>query len=259
MVRALHSFALDHDTTLFMHMNDSQEERDEARRRYGHGTIVELDRWGCLEARSLYAHCTWLDSEEIDLLREREIGVSHDPVANASYACGLAPLPDLLAAGVRVGLGVDGASTNNSQNLWETAKAAIFLQKNTLGDAGFGSAELALELLTIGGARALHMEDRIGSLEPGKHADVIVVDLDRPSLLPRPTALSSLVYSSDPRAVRSVFVGGVERVRDGEHLTLDRGEVVETAQREGERKLVASGLAQVIEDRMASRWRWAAT
>ena len=256
MVRALHGWAVANGTPLLMHMNDSQEERDEAQRRFGVGTVVQMERWGCLEAPQLYAHCTWLDDQEIRLLAEHGIGVAYDPVANASYACGLARLPDLLAAGVPVGLGVDGASTNNSQNLWETAKAAILMQKNALGDAGFGSAELALELLTIGGARALHLDDRIGSLEPGKQADVIAIDLDRPSLAPRQTALSSLVYSFDTEALRHLWVAGEQRVRDGRHLLIDPAEAVESVNRQAERQLRASGLDRLVRERMAGRWSW---
>lgn len=256
MVKAMHQCALDNGTSLLMHMNDSQDERDEARRRFGAGSVSQMEVWGCLEASCLFAHCTWLDDEEVAILREHDAGVSHNPVANASYACGLMRLPDLLDAGVRVGLGVDGASTNNGQNLWETAKVALLLQKNHLEDAGFGSAELALELLTIGGARALHMEDRVGSLESGKQADVIVIDLDRPSLQPRQTAVSNLVYSHDPGAVASVFVAGKERVRGGVHLTLERGAVIEEAQRQGERKMREAGFDRIVRDRMHSRWRW---
>src|SRR5690606_62829 len=149
---------------------------------FGHGSITELDRLGVLAPRTLLAHAIWLDDGEIAILARNGTGVSHNPIANAYYASGVARLPELLDAGVRVGLGVDGASTNNGQNVWETMKMAMLFQKQRLEDANFGSAELALELMTRGGAAALHMEDEIGSLETGKRADLIVIDVERPAL-----------------------------------------------------------------------------
>ena len=118
---------------------------------------------------------------------------------------------------------------------------AIFFQKQRLEDAAYGSPELALELLTIGGARALRLEHEIGSLEPGKRADVICIDAERVSLVPRVNLLSNLVYSNDSSAVRSVFVDGVECVQDGVHTRLDEGRVIEAAQRAAERLLKAAG------------------
>jgi 5-methylthioadenosine/S-adenosylhomocysteine deaminase len=254
MVRTLHELSLELGCQFFMHLASSPEELAESHRRFGHGPAAEAARLGILGPRSLFAHMIWLDDDEIRALADAGAGVSHNPVANASYAIGLARLPDLLHAGVHVSLGTDGASTNNSQNLWETAKMAMFFQKNAREDANFGSAELALELLTIGGARALHVEDRIGSLEAGKLADLIVIDVERPALVPRRTLVSSLVYSNDPYAVRSVFVGGVERVRDGRHLALDAGEVGEAATRAAEQLLEVSGLGAHVATR--SSWHW---
>ena len=254
LVEALHALAVREGTLFSMHLASSPDELHAAHARFGHGSAAELARIGCLGPRTLLAHAVWLDDDEIALVAEHGAGISHNPVANAFYACGLARLPELLAAGARVGLGTDGASTNNSQNLWDTAKMAMFFQKNAREDANFGSAELALELLTIGGARALHLEDRIGSLEPGKQADLVVIDGERPALAPRVTLPSSLVYSNDPHAVRSVWVAGVERVRDGRHLQLEQGAVIEEATRQAGCVLDASGLGAHLAAR--SRWSW---
>jgi 5-methylthioadenosine/S-adenosylhomocysteine deaminase len=160
----------------------------------------------------------------------------------------------MLKAGVRLGLGVDGASTNNGQNLWETMKMALLFQKERMGDASFGSAELALELATLGGARALHMDDRIGSLESGKQADLISIDASRINLVPRQTLVSNLVYSNDPQAVRDVYVAGQPVVIDGVHQLLDREAVIAAAEEALDLVLEKSGLKPYLETR--STWRW---
>jgi 5-methylthioadenosine/S-adenosylhomocysteine deaminase len=148
-------------------------------------------------------------------------------------------------AGVRVGLGVDGASTNNGQNVWETMKMAMLFQKQFREKPDFGSAQLALELMTRGGAAALHMEDRIGSLEPGKRADLIVIDTERVSLAPSQTVVSNLVYSNDPWAVRDVYVNGEQIVSDGVHRAFDRPAVLRGAQNALASVLERAGLTEL--------------
>ena len=254
MIQAMHAVSREADSLFSMHAASSQSERDESRRRFGHGSITELERLGVLGPKTLLAHAIWLDDEEIQLLAARGTGVSHNPVSNAYYASGIARLPELLTAGVRVGLGVDGASTNNGQNVWETMKMAMLFQKQKLENANFGSAELALELMTRGGAAALHMEDRIGSLEPGKLADLIVIDTERVALTPSQTLISNLVYSPDPCAIQDVYVGGELVIENGQHARLDRAAVVARARAASERLLKSAGLDEYLRTR--GRWRW---
>jgi len=254
MIKNLHAVAVDSDTLFTMHAASSQDERDESRRRFGHGSITELESMGVLGPKTLLAHAIWLDDREIASLAERQTGVSHNPVSNAYYASGVSRLPQLLAAGVRVGIGVDGASTNNSQNVWESMKMAMLFQKQHLEQASFGSAELALELMTRGGAAALHMQDQIGSLEAGKLADLIVIDIDRPALAPTQTIISNLVYSNDPWAVRDVYVDGQLRVSDGRHTALSSDAIIRNARSALAGILARSGLDDYLSKR--SRWQW---
>lgn len=254
MVAAMHDASTRSGSPFLMHVASSREEREASLKRFGCGSVEQLSRWKVLGPKTLLAHTIWLDDREIDHLAGHGTGISHNPVANAYYASGIARLADLLRAGVRVGLGVDGASTNNSQNLWETMKAAMLFQKERLGDAGFGSAELALELATLGGAKALHLEDRIGSLEPGKQADFIVVDTRRPMLSPPQTIVSNLVYSNDPQAVRDVYVAGEAVVRSGVHQRLEREAVLDRARGALDRVLERSGLRSYVASR--GTWRW---
>ncbi len=254
MVRAMYDVARETESHFLMHVAGSPEERDAAHQTFGHGSIIELERMGVLGPKTLFAHAVWLDDEEIALLAETETGISHNPVSNAYYATGIARLPDLLTANVRVGLGVDGASTNNGQNIWETMKMAMLFQKQELMNANFGSAELALELMTRGGAHALHMEDEIGSLEEGKRADFIVIDTGRISLSPLQTVVSNLVYSNDPWAVRDVYVNGDAVVSDGVHISLDRATVVDQGRQALGKLLNGTRLDSYLAER--SSWKW---
>jgi len=259
MIEAMHDVALRTNSHFLMHVASSREEHEDTLRQFGHGSVAELDRMGVLGPRTLLAHTIWLSDEEIAQLARSQTGVSHNPVANAYYASGIARLAELIDTGVRVGLGVDGASTNNAQNVWETMKMALLFQKERRADAGFGSAELALELMTRGGAAALHMEDRIGSLESGKQADFIVIDTARVALAPAQTIISNLVYSNDPYAVRDVYVAGQAVVIDGEHQLIDREETLAQAREALERVLVRSGLKSYLATRGKWRWRGAMT
>ncbi len=254
MVQAMHEVSVETGSHFLMHVASSKEEREESYRRLGHGSVAEMKRLGVLGPKTLIAHAIWLDDAEIDHLAEHQTGVSHNPVANAYYASGFARLAELLEAGVRVGLGVDGASTNNGQNVWETMKMALLFQKERLSNASFGSAELALELMTRRGAMALHMEDQIGSLEPGKRADFIVIDTERVSLAPAHTVISNLVYSNDPGAVRDVYIDGEQVVASGVHKYLNRADVVDGARVAQGHVLERTGLKSYLASR--SKWKW---
>ncbi|WP_122816792.1 amidohydrolase family protein [Nocardioides pantholopis] len=253
MVREFTAFARAEGTRMTMHVASSPDERDEALRRFGKGSIERLADLDALGPHLLIAHCVWPNENERKLLAESLTGVSHNPVANLMYASGLAPLAEMIDAGVRVGLGTDGASTNNGQNMWEVMKSAIFLQKSRFG-AAWGSAELALELATIGGARAIGLDEQIGSLEVGKRADLVVVDLLRPHLVPRSTWPSNLVYSGNPDAVRTVLVEGEVLVDEGRLTMWDHEEVVRGGDAAAERMNVETGLAHSYHGR--SRWSW---
>lgn len=256
MVQMMHAVAVKTGAPLLMHAASSPEERAEAERRFGHGSISELERLGVLGPRTLLAHAIWLDDGEIAVLAQRGTGLSHNPVANAYYAAGIARLSELLEAGVRVGLGTDGATTNNGQNLWETMKMALLFQKQRLNQAGFGSAELALELATRGGAAALHLEGSIGALAPGLQADLVVIDPRTAALAPPQTLVSNLVYSNDRRAVQEVYVAGRQLVSEGRHTSLDREAILLRARRAAARVLRQADLDGYVRERSRWSWRW---
>lgn len=253
MVREMAAYARTEQCRMTMHVASSHDEIAECRRRYGMGCIEKLQQLGVLGEHLLIAHCLRCSPDEMRLLADTGTGVSHNPVSNLMYALGVAPLAELLDAGVRVGLGTDGSSTNNGQDLWETMKMAVFLQKDRQG-ATWGSAELALELATIGGAQALGMDDTIGSIEIGKRADLVVLDPGRPGVAPRSTWVSNLVYAPDSSAVRTVLVDGRPVAVDGKVVAWDDDLTVQLADAAALALDERGGLAAKY--RARSRWRW---
>jgi 5-methylthioadenosine/S-adenosylhomocysteine deaminase len=254
MVVALCDQARVGEMRMLMHVASSAAEVASCRRKYGVGCIELLAKMGVLGPHLLIAHCVWPSPPEIRILADTATGVSHNPVSNLSYATGIAPLPEMLDAGVRVGLGVDGAATNNGQNLWETMKMAMFLQKQRRNQPTWGSAELALELATLGGARALGMDHMIGSLEPGKRADLAVVEANDAGLAPFGTAVSSMVYSASPRAVQTVVVDGRVLVDGGRLTVWDHDDVIAESRTVALEWIDAAGIGPLFAQR--TKWLW---
>jgi len=174
-----------YNTGLHTHSNEAEAEIAEAMKRFGCSPIRALESLGLLEPeRVLLAHCVWLDEDEIALLAEKNIGVAHNPSSNMKLASGSAPIEQLIAAGVAVGIGTDGEKENNNLDMLEEIKIASLLAKLRCMDAAAYGAWNVLRSATIEGARAIGMQDQIGSLEPGKQADIIVVRADTPRMTP---------------------------------------------------------------------------
>jgi 5-methylthioadenosine/S-adenosylhomocysteine deaminase len=242
MMLALHGYATEHGLPLLMHAGATQNERVECLERTGLRIVHYLDDLGVLGDGVLLGHGTWFDDEESALVAERGASIAHCAVANAWSGNRFSPLKEWLEMGVRVGIGTDGATSNNGQDIFEAAKFAIYGQKIRLSDMSWGTPELALELLTIKGAEAVGMADQIGSLEADKLADLICIDLQRPSMAPLTSVLSNLVYAHDRSAVRHVMVDGQFVFEDGEHRTFDGSSLVEDLNAWAEPALAASGL-----------------
>lgn len=210
---------------LKIHLAETRAEVDIVRKQHGASPVAYLERIGLLGGPTIAAHVVWPDDDDLPTLAKRGVGVAHCPQSNMKLASGVAPVPKLLAAGVAVGLGTDGAASNNDLDLWEEIDTAAKLHKLTSGDPTVLPAQQALELATIGGARALHMAEKIGSLEAGKHADLIVVRLDGPHQTPLYHLASHLVYATKAADVRHVMVEGRLLVRDRVAQTIDAGAV----------------------------------
>ena len=171
----------------------------------------------------------WPTDEEIGILKRRGVGVVHNPQSNMKLASGVAPVPKMIAAGLRVGLGTDGAASNNDLSMWEEMDTAAKLHKVFSGDPKVMSAEEAFGLATIQGARALHLEKEIGSIEKGKRADLVLVGRDALNQIPLYNVYSDLVYATKASDVQTVIINGKIVMRDRRLLTLDEAAIKEGA------------------------------
>ena len=192
---------------------------------------------GFFDGRVLAAHAVWVDDDDLRTLREHDVAIAHCPQSNAKLGAGVARLVDMLRAGLRVGLGTDGPSSNNDLDLWEEMRLAALLARAGARDAELVPAPEALALATRAGAAALGL-DEVGVLEPGRAADMTLVRSDDPAFVPlleERDLLSHLAWSASSRLVSDVWVAGRQVVRDGECLTVDeeraRREVQERATR----------------------------
>jgi 5-methylthioadenosine/S-adenosylhomocysteine deaminase len=188
-----------------------------------------LDSLGFFGPGVLAAHAVWVTEPEIALLKTRGVGVSHNPESNMKLASGTAPVPGYLRAAVPLGLGTDGAASNNDLDMFEAMRVASLLHKLSTGDPRVVSAREALGMATIGGARALGLERQIGSLEPGKRADLIVVSMAGARQTPLYDPISHLVYVARGDDVRTTIVHGKVLMRDRRMLTLREADVLRDA------------------------------
>lgn len=182
--------------SLITHLSETADEVHDIRKQYGYTPVRHLDNIGLLSDNLLATHCVVLDAQEIDLLATRGVRVGHNPRSNMKLASGRAPVPELLKAGVTVGLGTDGAASNNNLDMFREMDVAAKLQKSGLSDPEVMDAAVTLELATEGAAAALGMAGETGKLAPGFLADIIVLDLDQPHLTPLYNPASHLVYAA---------------------------------------------------------------
>jgi 5-methylthioadenosine/S-adenosylhomocysteine deaminase len=215
---------------------------EQSREKHGLTPVAYLGRIGLLGPDVLGAHCIAVNSADIAMLAHFGVGCSHNPSSNMKTAAGVMPVIEMLAAGVPVGLATDGAASNNNQDLFEEMDLAAKLQKISRMDPRALPAAQVVEMATIGGARALHIEKRIGSLEAGKQADLIVVDTSAPHATPMYNVYSELVFALKATDVRTVVIAGRVIMDERKMLTLNEDEILQKA-REYQKRIAAS-LAQ---------------
>jgi 5-methylthioadenosine/S-adenosylhomocysteine deaminase len=226
---AARNLARRHGVPTLIHVAETRDEVKIAQDQYKASPVGYLDSLGFLGAGVVAAHAVWVSQPEIAVLRQRGVGVSHNPESNMKLASGTAPVPGYLSAGVAIGLGTDGAASNNDLDMFEAMRIASLLHKLQTGDPQAVGARTALEMATIGGARALGMADRLGSLEPGKRADLIVVSMDSARQTPMYDPISHLVYTTRGDDVRTTIVHGRVLMKDRTMLTLDEASVLADA------------------------------
>ncbi|MTV47679.1 amidohydrolase family protein [Heliobacillus mobilis] len=216
-------------TGLHIHLAETQTEVQDITKQYGKPPIQLMDSIGLFERPVLAAHCVHLTEEEQNILATKGIGVAHNPESNMKLASGIAPVESLRQKGAVMALGTDGAASNNNLDLIEEMRQAAFLQKVHLLNPEALPAYAALEMATIGGARALGWDDMIGSLEVGKRADITMVNLAQPHLCPSHDVVAHLVYSARGSDVDTVLVDGKVLLREGKLTSLDESRIMEEA------------------------------
>ena len=230
-LKASRALANQFDAPLLIHLEETKKEVDDTMAARHMTPAAVLDSLGVLSGRTVAAHCVWANDADIAILKRRNVGVAHCPSSNMKLASGAAPVVKMLAAGIHVGLGPDGpAGSNNDFNLFEEMDLAAKLQKVITMDPQALPASDALEMATMGGARALGMDQEIGSIEAGKRADLITVRIDRPNAVPMYDAISQMVYALKAEDVRDVMVNGRQVVRDARILTLDEKSILAKAE-----------------------------
>jgi 5-methylthioadenosine/S-adenosylhomocysteine deaminase len=224
-----------YDVPQLIHVAETAEEVES----WVSATTMRPVRWleagGYLASKVVAAHCVHVNTEEMEVLRRHNVGVAHNPTSNLKLSSGIAPVAEMLARGLNVGVGTDGSASNNDLDMFEETRLAAMLPKVVTGDPTAVPAEEAVAMATIYGARALHLDHLIGSLEVGKRADVIVVRLDSAPSVPHydttgRNVYSQIAYTVTGADVRDVFVNGCAVVRGGDLLTVNEAEVIAQAQ-----------------------------
>jgi 5-methylthioadenosine/S-adenosylhomocysteine deaminase len=221
---------------LVMHLSETEDEVSEIQEKYGFTPVRHLANLDLLGPSLIADHCVVLTEEDRDLLKAHDVKVSHHPESNMKLASGVAPIPELLRRGVTVGIGTDGSASNNNLDMFQEMDATAKLHKVHSLDPTVVDAPTVVRMATIDGARVLGLEDHIGSLEPGKKADIIVIDTHRPHLVPMYNVYSHLVYAVSGSDVVTAVVNGRVIMEDGEVKSLDVNDVME----------IANGLAREI-------------
>ena len=228
-LKAARDLSKRYDVPTLIHLAETRDELRAAQERFKGSPVAYLDSLGFLGPGVLAAHGVWVSDAEIALLKSRGVGVSHNPESNMKLASGTAPVTAYLRADVAIGLGTDGAASNNDLDMFEAMRMASLLHKLQTFDPQAVSAKTAIEMATIRGARALGMDKQIGSLEPGKRADLIIVNMDRARATPMYDPLSHLVYVTHGDDVATTIVNGKILMRDRKVLTLDESAVLKDA------------------------------
>jgi 5-methylthioadenosine/S-adenosylhomocysteine deaminase len=238
-LKATAALARRNGVPILIHIAEAPFESEQSRAKHGLSPVAYLESIGLLGPEVVGAHCVWVDQHDIATLIRRGVGSVHNPSSNMKLASGVMPVVDILAAGGFVGLATDSAASNNNQDLFQEMNIATKLQKVFRMDPRALPARQVVEMATIGGARALHLDRKIGSLEPGKQADIILIGTGATHSTPMYNVYSLLVYALNAHDVRTAIIAGQVVMENRVCLTLDKPAILEKAH-EYQRKVAAS-------------------
>lgn len=217
------------DAPITTHVSEDRAEVATIKERYDTTSVQLLNKLGLLDHRMIAAHMVWPDGADKQLLINDNVGAVHNPTSNLKTAAGISPVPEMLAMGIHVGLGTDGAASNNDLNMWDEIKMAALLHKGFGADATAMPAPTVLKMATQGGADAIGLGQEVGSIEVGKRADLIQISLESPHMAPIYDVVSHLVYVVNSRDVVTSIVDGQVLMQDGQVLKLDADKVRQAA------------------------------
>ncbi|WP_219620142.1 amidohydrolase family protein [Bacillus canaveralius] len=243
-------FSAEYGAHVHTHASETEEEEQTIVERTGMREVVYLDSVGLVNPRTVLAHCVHLNNQEIDIMARRGCHATHCPSANLYLASGIAPIPKMLQRGVNIGIGADGSDNNNLDAILETRLAALLQKGLHMIPTIQPSAQRAFEMATLGGARAMGLEKEIGSIEVGKNADIVMLDLRKPHSWPNEPEVNSkeniytrIVYSAKSSDVVLTMVNGHVLMRDRQLLTMDKNEVLQKSNVAIKRLLRRTGLS----------------
>ena len=211
---------------IHVHLAETQWEVDQSMKKYGKSPVAVLNELGVFERGTLAAHCVWVSPEDIEVLAAKKVRVVHNPASNMKLASGVASIPEMLEEGITVGLGTDGCASNNNLDMIKEMSTAAKLHKVTRLDPTVLDAQTVVRMATIDGAKTLGMDRKIGSLEAGKKADIILIDLNKPHLTPLYNEYSHLAYAASGADVDTVIINGKVVMENRRLLTINEEEVM---------------------------------
>ncbi len=214
-----------------IHLAETRDEVRIIRERYGVSPVTHLEKTGVLDDATVAVHCVWMEGKEVEILATRGVKVSHNPESNMKLASGVAPVPDMLGKGITVGLGTDGSASNNNLDLLTEMDTAAKIHKVFRRDPTVMDARTVLKMATIGGAKVLNLADRIGSVEAGKCADIILIDTQKPHLTPLYNCYSQLVYAANGADVSTVIINGKVILKERRFPGLDIEDILSRARK----------------------------
>lgn len=243
--KAARELADEHGTGMSFHMSPAKLDPEGFVEEFGHRPMIHLAELGVLRDDVTITHCVQVDDQELAVMAEAGVSVAHCPTTALKVSYGVTQvgkMPEMMQMGINVGIGTDGNNASNYSDLMRATYLVAGLFKDSRQDPQMFPAEMAYEMATIGGAKAMHMQDQIGSLEVEKKADIVLHDTDRPEWRPLLNVANQLVWSADGRGVHTVFVDGQKVVEAGQMTTIDEGTFYARCQAAGEAITARSGL-----------------
>lgn len=247
VLKTVAKIASTYDLIIHTHISETMDENKEIYEHTGLTPTQYLDSVGVLDRKVLAAHCIHVNQKDMDIFQEKKVRISYNPVSNLKLVSGIMPFKELIEKGINVSLGTDGAQSNNSLDLLKDLKTGVLIQKQKYNDATFISAKEALKMVTINGAKALYMDHEIGSLEKGKKADIIAMNIKNTNINPLHRSsvsniYSAIVYAADGSDVSDVIVNGKMLMKDRKLIYMNKEEIQEQTHKGANEVLKKAGL-----------------